>query len=533
MKPTKKTIALSDEQIESAVARELCEKSHLTFTRYFFKIRHQIRLIVNWHHELIADAVDDVISGREQNVIINVAPGATKTELVVINFIARGLALTQGRARFLHLCGSRELASQNSSAARDLVQSDEFQNFWPMRIADDASAKSRWNVEVNGIKFGGVYAAAIGGQVTGFRAGHMAEGFQGAIVIDDPVKPEDAFSKTKTDATNRKLLTTVKSRKANPATPIVLIMQRTGPNDPTQFLLNNTPDLKWKVIRIPAILDAKYVKELEPKYRTRVLQTLPELKGKVGEYQNGRFSYWPYKEPLPQLLRMEAGGGTDTQGNRVSRFVFASQYDQRPMVIGGNIIKSTDFVRFRSEATPQIAYRKIYCDTAQKTKEHNDFSVLLEVAKLKDGRIALLDLLRGKWEGPELKRRANSFWVKAKAREPYRWGRLRKLVVEDASSGTDLMQTLKLPPFNIPVQPIERGKDRFTRVQDALPYLEGGMILVPEDAPWLNDFLVENEAFTGDDTHEHDDQVDPWVDATEDMLQANLIKQWEAAGRSV
>lgn len=527
----RKTIALSDEALESAVARELCEREHLTFTRYFFKARHQIRFIVNWHHVLIADIVDQIIQGRLQNVIINVPPGGTKTELVVINLIARGLALTNGRARFLHLTGASSLASQNSSAAKDLVQSDEFQNFWPMRIADDASAKARWNVEINGVKAGGVYATAIGGQVTGFRAGHMAEGFQGAIIIDDPVKPEDAFSKTKTDAANRKLITTVKSRRANPKTPIILIMQRTGPNDPTQYLINNTPEMNWKVVRIPAILDAKYIRELEPKYRSMVLQALQKQKETPGEYDAGRFSYWPYKEPLPQLLEMEKGGGTDAQGNRVSRFVFASQYDQRPKVIGGNIIKSKDFVRYRDGVLPAIQYRKIYSDTAQKEKEHNDFSVFVEVAKLKDGRIAVLDLLRGKWEGPELKRRAVAFWAKAKPRDVDKWGRLREMKVEDKSSGTDLIQTLKLPPYNIPIKPIERDRDRFMRVTDALPYIEAGQVLVPEDAPWTNDLLTELEGFTADDTHENDDQVDPVVDAVEDMLQTSMIGTWIAAGK--
>lgn len=69
---------------------------------------------------------------------------------------------------------------------------------------------------VDGKKAGGVYAVSLGGQITGFRAGHMAEGWQGAIIIDDPLKVEDAYSKTNRDKANRKLLSTVKSRKANP-----------------------------------------------------------------------------------------------------------------------------------------------------------------------------------------------------------------------------------------------------------------------------------------------------------------------------
>jgi predicted phage terminase large subunit-like protein len=57
---------------------------------------------------------------------------------------------------------------------------------------------------------------------------------------------------------------------------------------------------------------------------------------------------------------------------------------------------------------------------------------------------------------------------------------------------------------------------------------------VPEDAPFTNDFIAENEAFTVDDSHDFDDQVDPMLDAVEDMLSSgNKIKQWERLANGV
>ena len=171
-----KTSEVSEEIYYKAVAREECERSHLMFMRYFFKARHGSKFIVNWHHHLEAQAIEDVINGKTKNLIVTVPPGSTKTETFVINLIARGLALNP-YSRFLHLTGSDSLASLNSATARDIVRSDEFQQFWPMAIADDADSKKRWNVMFNGKTAGGVYATSIGGQVTGFRAGHMVEGF--------------------------------------------------------------------------------------------------------------------------------------------------------------------------------------------------------------------------------------------------------------------------------------------------------------------------------------------------------------------
>ncbi|MDD0871122.1 hypothetical protein LOD64_11140, partial [Xylella fastidiosa subsp. multiplex] len=70
---------------EQAVIKTKCEQSHLFFTRYFFKQRQQLRFRVNWHHQVIAGVVDDVIAGRRKDVVINVPPGSSKTELVAIN----------------------------------------------------------------------------------------------------------------------------------------------------------------------------------------------------------------------------------------------------------------------------------------------------------------------------------------------------------------------------------------------------------------------------------------------------------------
>lgn len=511
----------SDDVYRLAVARLRCEEDHLFFSRYFFKARQGIKFKVNWHHVLIADTVQKVIDGTYKNVVINVPPGSSKTELVVINLIARGLALNP-RARFLHLSGSDSLASLNSKSSREIVTSDEYQKLWPLKISDDSNSKKRWNVEVDGKEAGGVYATSLGGQVTGFRAGHMAPGFQGAIIIDDPVKPEDAFSRSKLDAANRKLLTTVKSRKANPATPIVIIMQRVAESDPSGFVESGNLEGEWAHVVVPAVVDEAYVKTLAPKYREMI---------EPSESVAGRFSYWPYKEPLPQLLAMERGEGSDQSGARISRHVFNSQYQQTPVRIGGNIIKGEYFVRYTE--LPKLKYRKVFVDTAQKTKEANDYSVFEEWGLGVDGRIYLVDMIRGKWEAPELKKRAIAFWSKCKARDIDKFGALREMPVEDKASGTGLIQELKLPPHNIPVKAVERVKDKLTRVMDVLAYLESQQVCIPEDAPFTSDFVAENEAFTADDSHDFDDQVDPMVDAIVDMLSnSNKLKQWEQlAGR--
>lgn len=511
-----------EELLLEGLRRQECEESHLYFTRHFFKARQGIKFKINWHHALISDTLQGVIDGRIKNCIINVPPGSSKTELAVINFIARGLALNP-RARFLHLSGSDSLAALNSSQARDIVRSDEFQALWPISISDDADSKKRWNVLVDGQTAGGVYATSLGGQVTGFRAGHMAPGFQGAIIIDDPIKPEDAFSKPKLEAANRKLITTVKSRKANPATPIIIIMQRIAENDCVGFIKKGALGNNWTLVKIPALIRPEYIKKLPERYKKYLDESEKDTEG--------RCSYWPYKEPIKELLKMEAGEGSDQAGSLMSRHVFSSQYNQEPKAIGGNIIKGTYFVHYT--VLPKIRYRKIFVDTAQKTKERNDYSVFEEWGLGVDNRIYLLDMIRGKFEAPELIKRAIAFWAKCKAKNVDNVGALREMMIEDKSAGTGLIQTLKSSPNHvIPVKGIERSTDKYSRVNDVLPYIEQNLVCVPEDAPFTSDFILEAESFTADDSHDHDDQVDPMVDAINDMLSTgNKMEQWRKLGK--
>lgn len=511
-----------EQQLKLAIIREKCESSHLFFTRYFFKVRNGFKFKVNWHHHVLADIVDQIIQGKLKNVLINIGPGSSKTETIVVNFIARGIALNP-YARFLHLTYSDTLASLNSQTARDVVNTDEFQMLWPTKLSTDDSAKSRWNVEVDEQKAGGCYAVSTGGQVTGFRAGRMVEGFQGAIIIDDPLKPEDAFSKPKTTEANRKLISTIKSRKANPETPIVVIMQRLSENDPSAFIKSGNLDDqgKWEFVNIPALIDEKWIQENRKWISDELLQTIDG----TDQDDDGRFSYWPYKEPLATLVQMEKGTHTDQEGAKMSRIVFAGQYMQNPVAIGGNILRGEWFVKYK--VLPKLRSRYIFGDTAQKTGQRNDYSVFECWGEGLDGKIYLIDLIRGKWEAHELKKRAIAFWMKHSAQNNEQMGQLRKFYVEDKSSGTGLIQDMKYEA-RIPVEGIERNTDKLTRVLDVQPHVEAQNVCVPEEAPFTHDFIVECEGFTADDTHAHDDQIDPMVDAITKLLSnKNKLKQWE------
>lgn len=453
-----------------AVTRALCLEDHLFFTRYFFKNREGIKFKVNWHHKRMCDAIQRVIDGKCERLIINVPPGSSKTETAVINLIARGLAINP-RARFLHLSYSSDLAELNSAKAKELITSSEYQELFQIPIKTDSNARGRWNVVADDISIGGCYATSTLGQVTGFRAGHMAEGFQGAIIIDDPLKPVDSLSKVKRDAVNNAFINTVQSRKAASNTPIIVIMQRLADEDLTGFLLKGGDGKEWDHICIPAI-------------------------------DEDGASYWPEKEPLEALLQLKEKGN----------FTFEGQYQQRPYVLGGELIRGEWFGRY-TELPPEKHWgrRAIFADTAMKTGEANDFTVFLDAMLARDGHVYVLNVWRKKVNAVGLLAMAKDIWASTD-------GKANALYIEDKASGTGLIQQLQQNAQFVPVIPVERTKDKLTRVMEVQPRIQSGMVMLPEVAPWVIDFISECEAFTANDTHKHDDQVDPLVDAINTFL---------------
>lgn len=235
---------------ELRMLKYMLEKDGMQFMRYFFKIREGNKMLLNWHHYVIEYVLQAVYDCKIDRLIVNIAPGYTKTEQVVLNFIARGLALNT-RSKYIHASYSGDLAQENSSKIKETVESEEFQELWHMPTRVDKKGKKRWFTEAGG----GMMAAPAGGQITGFRAGRMEDGFTGAFVIDDPVKPDDGFSEAKRSAINNRFNNTMRSRLAVESVPMIVIMQRIHEDDLSGYLLKGGSGDKWHHLNIPAYLN--------------------------------------------------------------------------------------------------------------------------------------------------------------------------------------------------------------------------------------------------------------------------------------
>lgn len=244
---------------EKRMLKYMLEKDGIQFMRYFFALREGTPMIRNWHHYVIEYVLQAVYDCKIKRLIINIAPGYTKTEQAVLNFICRGLALNP-KSKYIHTSYSGDLAHENSSKIKETICSQEFQELWPMAIRVDTKGKKRWWNEEGG----GMMATASGGQITGFRAGRMSPGFTGAFINDDPVKPDDGFSVVKRSAINNRFNNTMRSRLAIETVPMINIMQRIHEDDLTGYLLKGGSGDKWHHLVIPTHLTTEVLNKPYP-----------------------------------------------------------------------------------------------------------------------------------------------------------------------------------------------------------------------------------------------------------------------------
>lgn len=214
---------------------------------------------------------------------------------------------------------------------------------------------------------------------------------------------------------------------------------------------------------------------------------------------------WEEKHSREKLEVLEAG----------DLYTFASQYQQNPSPLGGGMFKAKWWKHY-DILPPDIDLRRIYGDTAQKTKEHNDYSVFQYWARSRSGGIYLIDQVRGKWEAPELEQQLKDFWAKHKPSMERPFG-CQMVKIEDKSSGSSLIQSIK-KQHRIPIEGIQRHVDKVFRAMSTVKYFQSGFVHLPRDTDWMLDYKSEFTKFTPMKSHKHDDQIDPTMDAVEDML---------------
>lgn len=467
-KNTTDTSLINQEQAQElliSVERRACMDSFYEFFLSFWEVIEEEPLVDNWHIKYICDELQQlaisVIERRPKpyDMCINIPPGTTKSRIVTVMFPA-WLWTLDPSLRTISNSYSQDLSTEHALKSRDIITSQKYKTLFPWVILRrDSSGKSAYANTRSGAR----YTTSTGGTITGKHA-HL-------IINDDPTNPQQALSTVRREEANRHT-GTLSSRKVNKAnTPIITVMQRLHVKDVTGYQLAKRKT-GIKHICLPAELSDK----VNP----------PELKAM---YKEGLLD--PIRMPKSVLDEAKIDLGTS---------MYTCQYEQSPIVDGGNIFKRTwfrtatwkDFWGQKGHAPIQF-----WIDTALTEKKANDPSGILATCEFHN--VMYILYAEKVWkEFPEL-----CVWVQQVARD-YGYGKESMIRIEPKANGLSVIQTLhRGTSLNVGETVTPEG-DKEYRARMVSPKVESGRVALVE-GDWNEEFLDDVCGFP---RAEHKEYVD-------------------------
>ena len=365
------------------IIAEKCRRSFYLFVQEFWETIIPDEPVWNWHMEFLCDELQKLAwqvmnnEDKEHDLIINIPPGTTKSTIVTVMFpawcwVARHpyiKDMTGKHLRFITTSYSSPLSLEHADLSRDVIRSDKYLLYFPgTRIRRDKEQKSNFKLKDGGNRF----STSVGGSVTGVH-GHF-------ILIDDPLNPKEAISEVERKGANGWIDSTLSTRKVNKkVTVTILIMQRLHEDDPTGNMLAKQKEGKRiKHICLPGKLVSDSGKELKV--------SPPELREK---YIDGYLD----SERLPQSV-------LDEMRADLGKYGYAGQVEQYPVPPEGGMFKVDKFIIEKSLPSKPVKIVRYWDKAGTDAKDRNAkaCTVGVQMCRMKDGRFAIMDVVRGQWE---------------------------------------------------------------------------------------------------------------------------------------
>ncbi len=462
---------------DKELSRALIRTDFYSFVqRVFYEVSGGQILSPNWHIHLLCDQLERARRGEIKRLIINVPPRSLKSIVVNVAFTVWLLAHNP-REKVISASYSNDLADTFARDCKRVMTAPWFKELFPnCIIAGDQTSAADFKTTARG----GRFSTSVESTFTG-RGGNF-------IIIDDPIKASDAMSESARNKVIEWYQHTLLSRLDNQENGvIILIMQRVHENDLTGYLLENSDE--WTHIKIPEVATT-------------------DEKWTAGTTTYTRRSGTVLHEKYMSLARAQ-----DLQ-QTLGTYVWSAQYQQEPCPAEGGIIKES-WLHYYTDKTfdiNNVARVFISWDTANKTGATNAYSAACVILLARDGgrhKFFLLDVVRGKWEMPDLMKQTIDLYNGW--RHVYPGYRMPvKLLIEDKASGTQLIQLLNAQRdsdgYRFDIDAVKPDTDKVSRLMGVSAYIENGTLQFSQDEkPWWSDFKKELLGFPGT---KYKDQVD-------------------------
>src|SRR6476646_3463770 len=312
----------------------------------------------NWHIRAIVHNLELSIQGQQPRLIINLPPRQLKS--FITSVVLPAFILGQDpTAKIICVSYSDELAKTLARDFKRIVESA----WYPKIFMDVQSTKTTENEFVTD-QGGFRYATSVGGTLTGRGADF--------IIIDDPIKPEEANSDNTRNKTNSWFQSTLFSRLDDKKRSVmIIVMQRLHINDLTGFALESGG---FKKLSFPAIATGDAV--------------IPLSATEIYHRKDGEPLHAEY-EDFDTLERIR---------NQIGTYNFLSQYQQSPETPSGGLIKRK-YIRIVDHYPERTkdGHWWVSIDSALSTSETADYSALTLGSSNSQGHF-VLDVNRGRWD---------------------------------------------------------------------------------------------------------------------------------------
>jgi predicted phage terminase large subunit-like protein len=416
------------------------------------------KFLPSWHIDVMADRMTDAKDGVIRRLIITLPPRSIKSISASVAWAAWILG-HDPTARIFCASYSEDLAKKHARDFRKVLESDWYKRAFP-RTRLSRQRKATHDLETT--QGGGRFTTSVSGTATG-RGGDY-------IIIDDPIKPNDAKYPVRRKFVNDWFDNTILSRLDNKNTGvIVIIMQRVHQDDLVGHVLETSD---WDHLSLPAIAETR---------ETFTLANERTVGREIGE------ALHPDRESLEVLKEIETS---------IGHFNFMAQYQQTPVPECGNLIRWQWF-QFYEELPPLGGGMDRIVqswDTALSISDTADWSVCTTWA-IRGETFCLVDIFRKRLEFPSLLRAVADLKKRHDARD---------VLIEDVGAGKALIQQLRDQRLVRPIA-IKPDGSKSDRMGAQTPVIEAGRVYLPMSSSWLDAFHSEVLAFPGG---KHDDQVD-------------------------
>jgi predicted phage terminase large subunit-like protein len=428
---------------------------------YFMDYDSDFRDKDGTHLDVLDETLMKVSRGELKRVIVTMPPRHGKSERVSRKFPAWHIGRNPNDEVIL-ASYSIDLSRGFSRIARDTLMAHS--DLFGVKVDKNNQSAESWGIE--GYR-GGLHAAGVGGPITG-KGARIA-------IIDDPVKnAEEADSETMREKIWEWYTSTLYTR-LTPDGRIIIVMTRWHEDDLVGRLLKKEQEEiesgshqgeRWTVINFPAIAEENDF-----------------LGREAGE------PLWPqYGFDLARLEQIKADVGSR---------VFNALYQQRPSAAEGQLFKRGWWRYYK--VLPKLARKIISIDATFKDSDTSDF-VSIQVWGKRGADMYLIDRVKDRMDFVTTIQAVRNIVAK----HPDASMKL----IEDKANGSAIISMLRREIGGI--IPVNPAGGKVARAYAVSPHIEAGNVYLPENKPWVHDFVEECAAFPNG---QHDDDVDAMTQA--------------------